>query len=94
MIVVSSRQALQRGEDGRPLAIIELNSDITERKRAEADLAYVKRPARAHRGDQQDGGWEYDVATGKLTWTDEVYRIYGLEPTVRSAELSAGDRGL
>ena len=37
-IVVSSRQALQRAADGRPLAIIELNSDITERKRAEEQL--------------------------------------------------------
>ena len=27
------------------------------------------------------GGWEYDVATGELSWTDEVYRIYGLDRT-------------
>src|ERR1700759_1438730 len=37
-IVVSSRQALVRDDEGRPLAIIELNSDITERKRAELSL--------------------------------------------------------
>ena len=37
-IVVSSRQALVRHDDGRPLAIIELNSDITERKQAELSL--------------------------------------------------------
>jgi PAS domain S-box-containing protein len=37
-IVVSSRQALVRDEDGRPLAIIELNSDMTERKQAELSL--------------------------------------------------------
>ena len=37
-IVVSSRQALVRDDDGRPLAIIELNSDITERKQAELSL--------------------------------------------------------
>jgi PAS domain S-box-containing protein len=37
-IVMSSRQALVRDEDGRPLAIIELNSDITERKQAELSL--------------------------------------------------------
>jgi diguanylate cyclase (GGDEF)-like protein/PAS domain S-box-containing protein len=24
------------------------------------------------------GGWDYEISTGKLTWTDEVYRIYGL----------------
>ena len=25
------------------------------------------------------GGWEYDVAGGRVTWTDEVYRIHGVE---------------
>ena len=38
VIVVASRQSLQRGADGAPVAIIELNSDITERKRAEEEL--------------------------------------------------------
>jgi PAS domain S-box-containing protein len=37
-IVVSSRQALVRNDRGEPTAIIELNSDITERQRAERDL--------------------------------------------------------
>jgi PAS domain S-box-containing protein len=37
-ILVSSRQALVRDKDGRPLAIIELNSDVTERKLAELSL--------------------------------------------------------
>ena len=26
------------------------------------------------------GGWEYDVATGEMFWTGEVYRIHGLAP--------------
>jgi PAS domain S-box-containing protein len=37
-IVVSSRQALVRDERGEPIAVIELNSDISERKRAEHEL--------------------------------------------------------
>ncbi|MGA2012294.1 MAG: PAS domain S-box protein, partial [Solirubrobacteraceae bacterium] len=37
-IVVSSRQALQRDAEGRPTAIIELNSDITAQRAAEAEL--------------------------------------------------------
>jgi PAS domain S-box-containing protein len=36
--LVSSRQALVRDERDKPLAVIELNADITERKRAEHDL--------------------------------------------------------
>lgn len=37
-IVVASHWALQRDEQGRPLAILETNSDITQRKQAEAAL--------------------------------------------------------
>ena len=36
-ITVSSRWALQRDEHGEPLAILEINNDITARKRAEAE---------------------------------------------------------
>jgi len=27
------------------------------------------------------GGWEYDFATDRLMWSDETYRIFGLDPT-------------
>ena len=33
------------------------------------------------------GGWEYDLETRTLTWTDEVYRIYGVEPRARPPDL-------
>src|SRR6188768_4585157 len=26
------------------------------------------------------GSWEWDLATGAVTWSDEMYRIYGLAP--------------
>jgi C4-dicarboxylate-specific signal transduction histidine kinase len=49
-VVVASRWSLQRDERQRPLAVLETNHDITERKRAEetlrqtqADLAHVSR---------------------------------------------------
>jgi PAS domain S-box-containing protein len=37
-VVVASRWSLQRNELGRPAAILETNNDVTERKRAEAEL--------------------------------------------------------
>ena len=37
-VIVASRWALQRDESGRPVAILETNNDITERKRAEEAL--------------------------------------------------------
>ena len=51
-VVVASRWALQLDEGGKPIAILETNNDITERKRAEealhkaqAELAHVTRVA-------------------------------------------------
>jgi PAS domain S-box-containing protein len=95
LIVVSSRQALQRGADRRPIAIIELNSDITERKRAEEQLARISGVLERTERISRTGGWEYDVATGELTWTDEVYSIYGVDrtsdPTVVTEAIAAYD---
>ncbi len=39
IITVTSRQALQKDENGIPLAILELNRDVTERRQAEEALA-------------------------------------------------------
>ncbi len=90
VIAVSSRQALARSDDGRPLAIIELNSDITERRRAEHELAHVQELLERTEEISKTGGWEYDVRTGKLEWTDEVYSIYGIAKTGDLPEVSAG----
>jgi len=46
-LVAASRWALQRDEQGAPLAILETNNDITERKRAEEALCRLNRELRA-----------------------------------------------
>jgi PAS domain S-box-containing protein len=33
------------------------------------------------------GSWEWELATGHVTWSDELYRIYGLEPGSREIKL-------
>ena len=42
-ITVASRWALRRGPDGRPIAILEIDNDITDRKCAEQETADAKR---------------------------------------------------
>jgi PAS domain S-box-containing protein len=37
-VIISSRWALQRDEHGQPAAVLQINTDITERKRAEENL--------------------------------------------------------
>jgi PAS domain S-box-containing protein len=58
----------------------ELNREITERKRAEE--LFSENEARLKRSQEiaHLGGWELDVVDNILTWSDEVYRIFGLQP--------------
>ena len=37
------------------------------------------------------GGWELDVQTGKIDWTDEVYRIYEIDPATEPRLLASID---
>lgn len=35
------------------------------------------------------GSWEWEVSMNRVTWSDELYRIYGLEPTTSPATFEA-----
>jgi len=52
--------------------------DITEWKRAEEALRYHEVLLREKGRIAKIGGWEFDPATGKGTWTEEVARIHDL----------------
>lgn len=63
--------------------------DITERKRAEKAL----RASEAHLKRSQEiahlGSWQLDLVENRLTWSDEVYKIFGLEPQAFAATYEA-----
>jgi len=67
-------------EDGQIQAIQVIARDITERKEAEEALRRMQALLNQTQVLAQVGGWEYDVETEHMTWTDEVYRIYGVDP--------------
>ncbi|MEG4960788.1 MULTISPECIES: ATP-binding protein [unclassified Microcoleus] len=48
--------------------------DISDRQLAESRLLEAQKIARI-------GSWEHDIATKTTTWSEEVYRIYELDPT-------------
>jgi len=64
--------------EGTFLALEGYNTDITSQQDAEAALKKAHDLLNETQEISQLGGWEYDVATGRITWTDEVYRIHGV----------------
>ncbi|HXI44535.1 MAG TPA: GAF domain-containing protein, partial [Bryobacteraceae bacterium] len=58
----------------------ELEKEIAERKRAEEKLrgseAFLAEGQRISR----TGTWSWNVASGKVTWSEEHYRIFGFDP--------------
>ncbi len=66
--------------DGSVGGIVIFSEDISESKNAEAELRRQK-DLLAHTGRlAKVGGWEIEVATMRCIMTDEVARIYDLEP--------------
>ena len=54
--------------------------DITQRKQAEEIRQYQELLLRDMGRIAKIGGWEFDPATGKGSWTEEVARIHDLDP--------------
>jgi len=56
--------------------------DITARKRDEAALRQSEESLREAQRIAQLGNWDLDLVNNELRWSDEVYRIFEIDPSV------------
>lgn len=74
--------SLQQDPQGRAL-LRSVGRDITERKQAElalrASQAFLARTGRVARV----GGWEYDIASGAMNWSEQTRRTHDVGPDYR-----------
>jgi PAS domain S-box-containing protein len=84
-----------RDEDGHIVKWYGVTTDIEDRKRAEEALGVLSRDLQESKAKLEEaqriahlGYWEWDLATNRVAWAEETYRIYGLQPREHPIELA------
>ncbi|HEY9596299.1 MAG TPA: PAS domain S-box protein, partial [Cyanophyceae cyanobacterium] len=78
--IFSRAKVMEWDKLGEPVRMTGIHLDISDRKqveeklrRSEANLAIAQKLAHI-------GSWEFDVLTSELTWSEELFLIFGLDP--------------
>lgn len=61
--------------------------DVTERKSVQLALQRSMKYLQLANEAAGIGTWECDIATGELTWSPELYRLFGVDPQLTKAAL-------
>ena len=64
-------------------------TDITERKQIETALKMGERSLAEAQHIAHIGSWEWNVKTGNINWSDELYSIYRVDPNTFKPTLSS-----
>ncbi|HWE85397.1 MAG TPA: PAS domain S-box protein [Terracidiphilus sp.] len=79
-IIVTSHWTLHRDADGHPVAILEVNSDISERKRVEDELHRERERLGLALSAGKMGVFEVNPIENTLWWSTETYSLFGVNP--------------
>ncbi len=72
--------ARQAGRHHREAGLVVTVMDVTARAAAERALRRSEELLSRTQAITHIGSWEWDRASRQLTWTDEVFRIFGVDP--------------
>jgi PAS domain S-box-containing protein len=78
---IKVRAAFQQLGDGTVLRVVGSIVDISARKENEEQLRRVGQLLAASQQLAKVGGWQLDLGTMGLSWTDELYRIHDTTPS-------------
>lgn len=66
---------------GQPFQYMAIRFEVTERKQVEEALRRSEASLTDAQRIAQLGHWEFDLATQGLTWSSQMFQIFGLDPT-------------
>ena len=99
--VVTKGRVVAWDVDGNPVRFIGTYTDISNRKQAEIALIQLSNQLKKAQEVAHLGHWSFDLATQEITWSEEIFRIFGRpidegEPSFEELllQLDLGDRTL
>lgn len=75
-----SRLVPMLDSNGKVTGAIGVLLDISERRRAEAKLRRSEMQMSEAQQLARFGSWDWEIDSNRFSWSDELYRIYGMEP--------------
>lgn len=81
-------------DQGQPLGIRGTMMDIHDRKQAENRILVSEENLNRAQALAHIGSWELDLKTFQGDWSDEMYRIYGLEPRAEGSPAPSFEESL
>ncbi|MCC5639283.1 PAS domain-containing protein [Nostoc sp. CHAB 5844] len=72
----------QFDERGNVVGFVALVNDITHRQQTEETLRKSEERLRIAQKAANAGVWDWDITTNHVTWSEEYYRLYGLDPAI------------
>jgi PAS domain S-box-containing protein len=67
-------------QEEKIIGFVALVSDISQQKQAELALRQSEERLRIAQQAAKAGVWNWDILNNQVTWSEEYYRLYGLDP--------------
>jgi PAS domain S-box-containing protein len=77
---IKSLARVIRNSEGRAVQMFGLNLDITQRREMETTAVRALQRLNEAQRIGQIGDWEYDLCTQEITWSSQVFEIFGRDP--------------
>ncbi|HLO50330.1 MAG TPA: PAS domain S-box protein [Kamptonema sp.] len=77
--ILAGGKVVERDRWGAPLRMAGTHKDIHDRKIAEAAAFQLAQELQQAQRIAHIGNWEFEIATETISWSEEVFRIYGRE---------------
>ena len=78
-IILSAASPIRDGE-GRISGAVAIFQDVTRRVRTDEQLRKSEESLAQAQRIAQLGSWDWEIPSNRLWWSDEIYRIFGVNP--------------